>query len=366
MNTARYDLDEIKGRIQLMDLLGRDGIEFRRKGTNMVACCPFHQEKTGSFTVHGTDQHAHCYGCGWRGDVIDYWMSSRSRTKGEAIKELAEMARIEPEEWTPANRKIRMEREPFRRTLPELPNFQPLTDADIETLALLRGFHEGAIRDLAALGLVFKCSWPQFRSKSGEWWESPDAVPSWVVTDPRRAVAQFRMLNGDPFRIRRDNGEFDQIKAWTKGSPSWPVGCAQINRHRHILLVEGGADLIAGYQLIHSFIDQSGPGVAPVAMLGASNRIGPDALPFFKGKQVRIMLDNDPEDPKTGKIASHEAALRWTEQLISAGARVESYSLAGIEMPDGRPLKDTNDLALLGVEAIRELGCDEAFTCWEF
>ncbi len=184
--------------------------------------------------------------------------------------------------------------------------------------------------------------------------------PCWFVTDATRSVIQFRRLDGEKF-TRKDG---KPIKAWTKGSPTWPVGAAEIGERAAVLLLEGGPDMLAGYHFLSLFrrLQQ----VAVVGMLGASCAITAEALPFFERKRVRLILHVDEANRKTGKVPSFEAAARWTEQLTAVGAAVESFSLAGLLKKDGSPVEDLNDLAHAGEDVWMDSELREAFFDFDF
>ena len=84
-------MEEIKRRLPMMDLLERSGVQMRRSGSGFVGRCPFHDEKTGSFNVGSQrPDRAHCYGCGWSGDVVQFWMQSRGLEFLDAVAQLFE------------------------------------------------------------------------------------------------------------------------------------------------------------------------------------------------------------------------------------------------------------------------------------
>ncbi|HQO29019.1 MAG TPA: CHC2 zinc finger domain-containing protein, partial [Accumulibacter sp.] len=58
-------------RIDIVDLIDAH-VPLKKAGANFVACCPFHAEKTPSFTVSFDKQFYHCFGCGAGGDVIAF------------------------------------------------------------------------------------------------------------------------------------------------------------------------------------------------------------------------------------------------------------------------------------------------------
>lgn len=65
-----------------------DHLALKPYGKDLLGLCPFHKEKTPSFRVHET--YAHCFGCGWNGDVIDLYAGINGISKGRAIHALAE------------------------------------------------------------------------------------------------------------------------------------------------------------------------------------------------------------------------------------------------------------------------------------
>jgi DNA primase len=78
----------IKAKVSLADLVARY-TNMKRSGTHLKGCCPVHQESTPSFFVFA-DDHAHCYGCGFHGDVVDLWARMNGIQTGiEAALDLA-------------------------------------------------------------------------------------------------------------------------------------------------------------------------------------------------------------------------------------------------------------------------------------
>ena len=67
-------LEELKKRNGIVDVIN-SYVPLKRAGNLYKACCPFHNEKTPSFSVYtGNDEHFYCYGCGAGGDVITFVM----------------------------------------------------------------------------------------------------------------------------------------------------------------------------------------------------------------------------------------------------------------------------------------------------
>lgn len=90
--------DEITARIKeeadIVQVIG-ECVELKRSGTRFLGLCPFHGEKTPSFSVHSGQQFFHCFGCGESGDVFSFMMKYHSLDFPEAIKTLANRYHIE-------------------------------------------------------------------------------------------------------------------------------------------------------------------------------------------------------------------------------------------------------------------------------
>ena len=72
MHVTKEGIDRLKAANPLEVILADRRIELRKKGRVLVARCPFHEEKTASFTVTPTKGLFHCFGCGARGDVFGF------------------------------------------------------------------------------------------------------------------------------------------------------------------------------------------------------------------------------------------------------------------------------------------------------
>jgi DNA primase len=76
-------------------------VPLKKGGTNFLACCPFHSEKTPSFTVSPTKQFYHCFGCGAHGNAISFLMEYQGLGYIEALKDLAESVGMKLPEFEP-------------------------------------------------------------------------------------------------------------------------------------------------------------------------------------------------------------------------------------------------------------------------
>ena len=88
-------LDELKKRNNIVDVIS-SYVPLKRSGNLYKACCPFHNEKTPSFSVYtggsGSDEHFYCYGCGAGGDVVSFVMKADNLDYASAIETLAKRA----------------------------------------------------------------------------------------------------------------------------------------------------------------------------------------------------------------------------------------------------------------------------------
>lgn len=83
----------IRERVDLAELVTEQGVELRRAGGDRcIGLCPFHAEKSPSFTVWA--DHAYCFGCQWRGDVFAFLMRARGISFSAALAELARRAGV--------------------------------------------------------------------------------------------------------------------------------------------------------------------------------------------------------------------------------------------------------------------------------
>jgi DNA primase len=82
-------IQDLLHRLDIVDVVDRY-VRLKRAGANYVACCPFHSEKTPSFTVSQTKQFYHCFGCGAHGTAIGFLMEYSGLGFVDAVKELAQ------------------------------------------------------------------------------------------------------------------------------------------------------------------------------------------------------------------------------------------------------------------------------------
>ena len=87
-------IEEVRQKNDIVDVIsGYVGLQ--KKGSNYVCCCPFHSEKTPSFSVSRSRQIYKCFGCGEAGNVVTFVMKYENCTFQEAMKILADKAGVE-------------------------------------------------------------------------------------------------------------------------------------------------------------------------------------------------------------------------------------------------------------------------------
>lgn len=106
----RIFLDELSARNDIVEIVSQY-VQLKKSGANYFGLCPFHNEKTGSFSVSPDKQIFHCFGCGAGGGVITFIMKAEGLTFPDAVRYLAERAGMQIPEQGEAERKAARYRE---------------------------------------------------------------------------------------------------------------------------------------------------------------------------------------------------------------------------------------------------------------
>jgi len=121
-------IQDLLARTDIVDLIGQY-IPLKKSGANYFACCPFHGEKSASFSVSPSKQFYHCFGCGAHGSAIGFLMEYSGLSYVDAIKEMASQAGLQvPDDG--------------RSRRPEEARSAPLT----ELLSTAAGFYRAQLR----------------------------------------------------------------------------------------------------------------------------------------------------------------------------------------------------------------------------
>lgn len=199
------------------------------------------------------------------------------------------------------------------RTMPRIPTHHRGTEHEIATLAALRGVSVAGLQLASERGVL----------RFGVFMERD----AWFILDRSGRIAQARRLDGQPW--------FERVKAWTlkRSQAQWPVGIEEAQPFPIVALTEGGGDMLA---LCHLIAHANRTDIASVSVLGSAMNIHPDALPHFRGKCVRVFAQSDD--------AGRKAEDRWTEQLQTIAASVESINVTGLRFDTDSPPSDWNEL----------------------
>ena len=104
-------IDELLDRVDLVEVVDQR-VKLKRAGKNYGACCPFHEEKTPSFTVSPDKQFYYCFGCGASGNAVGFLMDYERLSFPEAVEQLSHLQGLEvpKEEQSPAQQQKAQER----------------------------------------------------------------------------------------------------------------------------------------------------------------------------------------------------------------------------------------------------------------
>lgn len=302
---------------------------------------PFRQDRHPSFSIFADGRAFKDHATGEAGDVVDFLALARGCDKSAAARELIALAGSPRAILAPTPRAAVNPPLPpspaATKPAPRGPAFpsdlRAPTAAELDELATLRQLpNTEGLEGAAAAGHLFVGMLPDLREGFAEDWHR---VRVWIVTDSSRRNAQARRMDGEAWRC------LGMAKAHTlRGSQaSWPIGAAETANWDRVLVAEGGPDFLC---LWHLIAVTGAHDCTPVAMLGATQTIHPDAAPYFAGKDVTLY----PHVDNAGSAAKEA----WAAQLYAAGARVVRFvDLAALL--SGRDGKDLNDLLTMEVAA---------------
>lgn len=115
-------LDELNARTDIVEVVGRY-VTLKKGGANLLGLCPFHEEKSPSFTVSPSKQFYHCFGCGAHGNAIHFLMNYAGMGFVDAVKELAHRAGLpmpQQERLSPAQAAERQQQREQKKTLADI------------------------------------------------------------------------------------------------------------------------------------------------------------------------------------------------------------------------------------------------------
>lgn len=268
-------IDEIRQHTDLVALVG-EYLKLERRGKNMVGLCPFHNEKTPSFTVSPEKQLYHCFGCGASGNVFSLIMQMEKLTFPEAAKFLARRAGVK----IPEQQAARPERDQLKENIYKL-NLMAAryyayhlskTASGKKALDYLlkRGITEKTI-ELFMLGYA-PAEWTGFFNFAKKKGATPDLMVKAGLVSPGREKGYYdRFRSRIIFPIFNINGKvtgfggraFDDEKnsgpkylnspetaVFSKGNMLYGLNFArgEIRKSKKAVVMEGYTDVISAYQ----------------------------------------------------------------------------------------------------------------------
>lgn len=299
-------LDEVRSRTLLSALVAQS-VKLTRAGREFKGCCPFHHEKTPSFTVNDDKGFAHCFGCGWHGDAIRWVVEHDGLGFRDAVEQLAGAAGLAMPAPSPEAAKAARLIEGQRPTLEAaaalfIDRLGDARHAGVRDWLAARGIgpdlaaefgmgfapEDGALsgqgftqRDLAAVGLVGRTDagfvYPRFRSRV--------MVP---IHD-----AQGRIVGFTARHVPTAAGAKAGAAKWVN-SPDCAIfdkGATLFNLHRararfrdakRLVMAEGGFDVVALHACGFAAVAPMGTAVT-VRQLERAWRLDPCPLLLFDG-----------------------------------------------------------------------------------
>ena len=267
-------VQELLSRVDVVDVVGKY-VQLKKGGANLLGLCPFHQEKSPSFTVSPAKQFYHCFGCGAHGSAIGFVMAHDGLSFPEAIESLASSVgmQVPKSPASAASRQRAVQRRQEQNTLSQL-------------LEKAQGFYKSNLRDhapavayLKGRGLTGKIAaqyalgWaPESRQGLAQIfgrYEDPLLVESGLVIESEDGRRYDRFLGRIMFPIRNMRGELigfggriiDKGEPKYLNSPETPIfnkgqelygaweGRQAIRREDQVIVVEGYMDVVGLAQL---------------------------------------------------------------------------------------------------------------------
>lgn len=138
-------IQDLLSRVDIIDVVGRY-VQLKKTGANFSGLCPFHSEKSPSFTVSPSKQFYHCFGCGQHGDAIGFLMAHNGLSFVEAVQELAQQQglQVPDDHLSPEDRDRAAEQRRQRLTLTDVlekavDDYRQQLKSSPEAIAYLQG-----------------------------------------------------------------------------------------------------------------------------------------------------------------------------------------------------------------------------------
>ncbi len=343
MQIPEHQVEEIKTNTDIVDLIS-GYVQLRKRGRNFIGLCPFHTEKTPSFTVSPEKQIYHCFGCHAGGNAYKFLMEYKNISFVESVQELAENLGIKIEQDAAPNLEEKSEFEElyeinivaakyFSNNLLNNPNgeiarkyfkdrkIKPQTNkvfglgyALPEWSSLLDHLKNNKVNLSQAkdIGLIDS-------KNDGSYYDKYRGRTIFPIFSPNGRVIAFggRVMNKDEKTAKYINSPESKIYSKRKTLYGLYHSKEEIRRIDKAILVEGYMDVISLFQNgVKNVVASSGTALTDEQV---------QLLSRFT-KNIVVLFDSDP--------AGQKAATRSIEILLKAGFDVKLITLPNGEDPD--------------------------------
>ena len=346
-------IEEVRSRNDIVDVIG-GYVRLQKKGTTFFGLCPFHNEKTGSFSVSPNKQMYYCFGCGAGGNVFTFLMKYENYTFSEAMQTLADRAGVElpQQEMTEAQKREADKRTRLLEINKEAAKyFYSLLRNNRGTKAL-EYFRKRELSDetMQKFGLGYSDQYSDdlYRYLRSKGYDDNILKDSGLVTIDEARGGRDKFWNRAMFPIMDANNRVigfggrvmgdgepkylnsPETKIFDKSRNLYGLNIARHSRKDYLLLCEGYMDVISLHQ---AGFDNA------VASLGTALTSGHANLLKRYTKEVFLTYDSDG--------AGVKAALRAIPILKEVGITTKIINM--------RPYKDPDEfMKALGAEAYQE------------
>lgn len=364
---SKETIDRILDAASIVDVIG-DFVALRRRGANYTACCPFHHEKTPSFSVSPSKGIFKCFGCGKAGNVVNFVMEHEQLGYADALKYLGKKYGIEvaDREESPREAENRLRAESLLAVTQFAQEFYSETLFNTPQGASVglgyfkeRGFNEDIIKR-------FKLGWaPSGRDtfskaaiKAGYKKEFLIAAGLSIERESdkelfdrfyERVMFPIHSISGRVIAFGGRTLRTDKSIAKYINSPETEIyhksrtlygifqSKSSISKQQKCYLVEGYTDVLSFHQAgIENVIASSGTSLT-VEQIRLIRRFAPE---------VTVLYDGDP--------AGIKASLRGVDMLLEEGLRVKVVLFPGGEDPDSFARNRSRDELLTFLEQNEE------------
>lgn len=329
-------LNELKYRCDIEQTIG-SYVNLKRKGRNLTGLCPFHSEKSPSFTVYPENQSFFCFGCGAGGDIITFIRRAENLEYIEAVRLLAGRVGMElPDNTEDGSHKLRLRIQEMNREAARFYHQRLMSNEGKAarsylvqrgmTKAMVMKFGIGYAPDgwqnlsdhLARLGYTHDevvSAALASRGRNGGVYDSFRSRVIFPIIDLRGGVIGFggRLMEGSGPKYLNSGDTL----VFKKSRNLFAMNFAKNSKRRQLLLAEGYMDVISIYQ---AGFDNA------VATLGTAITEEQARLIASYTSEVVIAYDSDG--------AGQSATKRAVDMLERAGLKIKILSMQGAKDPD--------------------------------